>query len=180
MRSDRAWTVVRDYAARADVPAETRRSAIAILSGSNDSTNTAFLRGLYTRVGNDRTLKEAILMSSAFRRGAADPDWLLTIARDAGEDVRIREFAVTALSRNRTVETPQFVALYDSSDDKRVKLALVRVLSDRASSESVAVDKLISIARTESDADLRKTAVMGLPTNDPRARELLLAILRGT
>jgi TolA-binding protein len=180
MRSDRAWTVVRDYAARADVPAETRRSAIAILSGSNDSTNTAFLRGLYTRVGNDRTLKEAILMSSAFRRGAADPDWLLTIARDAGEDVRIREFAVTALSRNRTVETPQFVALYDSSDDKRVKLALVRVLSDRANSESVAVDKLISIARTESDADLRKTAVMGLPTNDPRARELLLAILRGT
>jgi TolA-binding protein len=180
MRSDRAWTVVRDYAARADVPAETRRSAIAILSGSNDSTNTAFLRGLYTRVGNDRTLKEAILMSSAFRRGAADPDWLLTIARDAGEDVRIREFAVTALSRNNDVETPQFVALYDGSDDKRVKLALVRVLSDRANSESVAVDKLISIARTESDADLRKTAVMGLPTNDPRARELLLAILRGT
>jgi hypothetical protein len=179
MRTDRAWSVVRDYAARSDLPPDTRRSAIAILSGSNDTTNTAFLRGLYGRVGDDRQLKEAILMSSAFRRGAVDPEWLFTIAQDANEEDRIREYAVMALSRNDGVGTPRFVTLYDRSEDKRIKLALLRVLSDRAESETVAVDKLISIARTEVDTDLRKTAVLGLPANDPRARELLLEILRG-
>jgi hypothetical protein len=179
MRTDRAWSVVRDYAVRSDLPSETRRSAIAILSGSNDTTNTAFLRGLYSRVGNDRELKEAILMSSAFRRGAADPEWLFAIAADDAEDDRIREYAVMALSRNSEVGTPRFVELYDRSEDKRIKLSLLRVLARRAESETVAVDKLISIARTEGDTDLRKTAVLGLPANDPRARELLLEILRG-
>jgi hypothetical protein len=179
MRTDLAWSVVRDYAARSDLPPDTRRSAIAILSGSNDTTNTAFLRSLYGRVGDDRQLKEAILMSSAFRRGAVDPEWLFTIAQDANEEDRIREYAVMALSRSDAVGTPRFVTLYDRSEDKRIKLALLRVLADRAETETVAVDKLISIARTEVDTDLRKTAVLGLPANDPRARELLLEILRG-
>lgn len=179
MRTESAWAIIRDFAGRTDIPTDTRRAAIAMLSGSNDSTNAAFLRSLYGRVGQDRSLKEAILMSSAFRRAGSDPEWLLAIAEDAGEDQRIREFAVTALSRNSDVGTQQFIELYDRMDEKRVKLSILRVLADRADSESAAVDKLISIARTESDADLRKSAVLGLPANDPRARELLLEILRG-
>ncbi len=57
-------------------------------------------------------------------------------------------------------------ALYDRHVD--------RVYTDRA-----ATDKLLAIGRTESDLQLRKQAVLALShSDDPRARELLMEILR--
>jgi len=179
MHNERAWTALREYAGRADLDNDTRRAAVAILGQSNDSTNRAFLRSLYARGGNDRELKEAILMSSAFRRGNSDPDWLLSIARNGNEEVRIREYAITMLSRNGDVTAAQFADLYDRAGEKRLKLAVLRVLGGRARTESEATDKLIAIARSETDMDFRRQAVLSLPSDDPRARDLLLEILRG-
>jgi HEAT repeats len=179
MRNDRAWQVIRNYAAASTNSVEARRRAIGAIGQSSDSANTAFLRDLYGRVGNERQLKEAILMSSAFRRTGMDADWLFRVAQDNAEDARLREYAVSALGRRRDVPIDRFVTLYDRSTDKRVRNATVNVLVDRSKTESVASDKLIDIARNETDADLRKKAIMGLAaSNDPRARELLIEILR--
>jgi TolA-binding protein len=179
MRTDAAWRIIRDYAAQSTNSVESRRRAIAALGQSNDSTNTAFLRDLYGRVGDERQLKEAILMSSAFRRTGMPPDWLFAVAQNDSEDSRLREYAISALGRRRDVGVERFVALYDRATDKRVRSATLVVLSDRARNDSAATDKLIAIARNETDPDLRKRAVMGLAaSNDPRARELLIEILR--
>jgi hypothetical protein len=179
MRTERAWAAIRDYAANPANSVESRRRAIGALGQSNDSTSTRFLRDLYTRVGNERQLKEAILLSSAFRRSGMDPDWLYAIAQNDGEDARLREYAVTTLGRRRDVSVDRIVNLYDRNTEKRVKSAAVSVLVDRSKTETSAADKLIDIARNESDPDIRKRAIMGLASsNDPRARELLIEILR--
>jgi TolA-binding protein len=179
MRTDAAWRIIRDYAALSTNSVETRRRAIAALGQSNDSTNTAFLRDLYGRVGNERQLKEAILMSSAFRRTGMDQGWLFAVAQNDSEDARLREYAISALGRRRDIGVDRFVELYDRATDKRVRSATLMVLADRAKNDSAAADKLIAIARNETDPDLRKRAVMGLAaSNDPRARELLIEILR--
>jgi HEAT repeat protein len=179
MRTDAAWRLIRDFAVRPENSVESRRRAIAALGQSNDSTNTAFLRDLYAGVGNERQLKEAILMSSAFRRTGMDVDWLFAVAQNDSEDARLREFAISALGRRRDVGVDRFVALYDRATERRVRGAALGVLSDRARNDSAAADKLIVIARNEQDPDLRKRAIMGLAaSNDPRARELLIEILR--
>jgi len=179
MRTESAWRLIRDYAARSDNSIESRRRAIAALGQSNDSTNTAFLRDLYSRVGNERQLKEAILMSSAFRRTGMDVDWLMAVAQNDSEEARLREYAISTLGRRRDVGVDRFAGLYDRATDKRVRSAALNVLGDRARNDSAAADKLIAIARNETDPDLRKRAVMGLAaSNDPRARELLIEILR--
>jgi hypothetical protein len=179
MRNERAWRAIRDYAARADLRVETRRRAIARLSQSNDSVNASFLRDLYGRVGNERELKEAILMSSAGRRGTLDATWLTNIAQNDAEDLRLREYALNLVSRSRSVPADRVVSLYDRLTEKRLKMVAVRALSERARNDAVATEKLIAIARTETDLDLRKSAVTALASvNDPRARELLMEILR--
>jgi hypothetical protein len=179
MRNERAWRAIRDYAARPDLRVETRRRAIARLSQSNDSVNASFLRDLYGRVGNERELKEAILMSSAGRRGTLDADWLVGIAQNDAEDLRLREYALNLVSRSRSVPADRVVSLYDRLTEKRLRMVAVRALSERARNDAVATEKLIAIARTETDMDLRKSAVTALASvNDPRARELLMEILR--
>jgi hypothetical protein len=179
MRNERAWRAIRDYAARTDLGVEPRRRAIIQLAQSRDSTNATFLRDLYGRVGNERELKEAIIMSSAGRRSAPDANWLMGIALNEGEDVRLREYALNLVSRSTSVPTDRFSSLYDRATERRLKSAALRALSERARSDAVATEKIIAIARNETDIELRKVAVTALVTvNDPRARELLMEILR--
>jgi hypothetical protein len=118
-------------------------------------------------------------MSSAGRRGTLDADWLVGIAQNDAEDLRLREYALNLVSRSRSVPADRVVSLYDRLTEKRLRMVAVRALSERARNDAVATEKLIAIARTETDMDLRKSAVTALASvNDPRARELLMEILR--
>jgi len=178
-RNERAWRAIRDYAMRSDISMDDRRAAIVALGSTADSSNVAYLRELYGRVG-ERQLREAILMSTALRRSSADADWLITIALNEGEETRLREIAISRIRSNREITLERWITIYDRVTEKRVKQSALDVIASRARTEPDAVEKLISVARTEPDIDLRKKAVLSLAdpdVNDPRARDLLIEII---
>jgi hypothetical protein len=176
-RNERAWRAIRDYAMRSDVSMDDRRSAIVALGSTADSTNVAYLRELYGRVG-ERQLREAILMSTALRRSSADADWLMTVVLSDTEDPRVREIALSRLRSNREITLDRWISIYDRVSEKRVKQAALDVIASRARNDPAAVEKLISVARTEQDIDLQKKALLSLTdVNDPRARELMIEII---
>jgi HEAT repeat protein len=176
-RNERAWRVIRDYASRADLPVDARRAAIGALGSTADSTNAAYLRELYSRV-NERELREAILMSSAFRRGGGDAGWLMAIASNENVDVRLREYALTMLGRRSEMPVDRLATLYDRTAEKRIKQTVLGMLGDRARNEPAAIEKLVAVARNDTDAELRKRALYALAdSNDPRARELMIELV---
>jgi hypothetical protein len=67
-------------------------------------------------------------------------------------------------------------AMYGQVRDPEMKEQLIFVYSQR--DESAAVDKMLEIARTETDPKLRKTVMFWLSqSEDPRVADFLLEII---
>ena len=67
-------------------------------------------------------------------------------------------------------------ATYDGTSNEEIKEQLIFVFSQRH--ESDAVEKLIDIAKRDSNPEMRKKAVFWLgQSQDPRARQVLLDII---
>ena len=72
--------------------------------------------------------------------------------------------------------TAELVRLYDSARDPQMKEALMNLYA--RSGDKAAVDKLISIARTEEDRAMRRRAIARLSkSDDPRVKQLLAEIV---
>jgi HEAT repeat protein len=66
--------------------------------------------------------------------------------------------------------------MYDVADARPLREQLVRLYAQRAEPE--ATDKLLDIARTGTDPDMRRLAISALSRkNDPRTKKLLLEII---
>ena len=76
-------------------------------------------------------------------------------------------------------QTEELIQLYDGGQDRRMKEAIIEALNrigDRA-----AIDKLLSIARTETDPHVRRSAINRLSkSGDPRVAELLKEMVEKT
>ena len=176
-RSDRLARVLRELAARSDVPAAIRRDAILGLARRQDAETRNALRQLY-RQTDERRVREAILAVAA-TGDAESTDWLLGIASDPQESEAMRRAALMRVAATTDIPVERFSTLYDRFTDVAMKAAVIETLSARARSDRAATDKLLAIARTETDTALRKQAILALShSDDPRARELLLEILR--
>jgi len=67
-------------------------------------------------------------------------------------------------------------SLYNTMDEREMREQLIFVYSQRE--EPAAVDKLLEIARRDSDAELRKKALFWLgQSDDPRAAKALQDII---
>ncbi|MGI8548939.1 MAG: HEAT repeat domain-containing protein [Gemmatimonadaceae bacterium] len=115
------------------------------------------------------------MLEAIARRGTAgDAQWLLAIARDANQPVETRRRALDLAARGGMTST-QMLALYDGVNDPTLKESLIRLYAQ--SGDRAAVEKLISIARTDSSYTLRRRAISSLSrTDDPRARQALVEI----
>ena len=72
--------------------------------------------------------------------------------------------------------TADLTALYDRTRDREMKEQLIFVYSQRKDAQ--AVDKLMDIARRETDSELRKKAVFWLgQSRDPRAAQFLVGLI---
>jgi HEAT repeat protein len=66
--------------------------------------------------------------------------------------------------------------MYDVAGDRPLREQLISLYSQRAEPE--ATDKLLDIARTGTDPDLRRYAISALSRkNDPRTKKLLVEII---
>ncbi|MEO7041990.1 MAG: HEAT repeat domain-containing protein [Gemmatimonadaceae bacterium] len=170
----RARTFLRKELANTELPDAMLVETIRALAGPQATgADISLLRSTFASTSSAKA-REAILETMAQRGTSTDTQWLLGVARNANETPEIRRRAIQLASRG-TAGSTQLLELYDTMDDATLKSTLIEIYAqtkDRAS-----VDKLISIAKTDSDYALRRRAIASLArTDDPRAKTALQEI----
>jgi HEAT repeat protein len=175
-RSDEAGEILMRFVQRNDISTELRKQAIQWLGRRRDAA--PFLRDHYQGL-SDVELKEQILMGLSQGRDEdnANAEFLLGIAGDESEDMKLRSRALFWLGRMRGIEQDIY-ALYDQVSETELKGQLISVYGQRGRRDSLAVDKLIEIVRNETDQERQSQAIFWLgQTGSTRAAEVLREII---
>jgi HEAT repeat protein len=166
----RARQALRAAVQRKDLGEEARVAAIRGLAQENATSKDAeFLRAQFPTLG-ERS-REAVINALAEMGGSENARWLVSIARDEQQPVSIRRRALTSAQRAGT-PVVDLVALYDTLREQELKEATLSVLAQ--SGTRAATDKLLTIARSDPNYQLRRRAVSQLSrSDDPRVRDAL-------
>jgi len=167
----RARDYLRSAVRRSDLPDETLARAIRGLGTEYaTSQDASLLRDIYSRVPGEKS-REAVLQSVAEMGGAENSRWLMALARDENQTIQTRRRALQFASR-AGVPIGDLVRLYDTTTDPNMKEALISLYVQNG--ERVAVDKLMSIAKTEENTTLRRRTISQLSrSEDPRVKDFL-------
>lgn len=137
-------------------------------------SDAAFLRAVYGKA-QSRSLKLAIVETLARGGGDGADQWLMGIARDPSEDARFRSVALSRLRRS-DIAIADLAKLYDTFTERELRATMVTILGSRPEPE--ATDKLLDIARHDTDPSIRRLAISALARkNDPRTTKLLLELV---
>jgi len=167
----RARDYLRSAVRRSDLPDETLARAIRGLGTEYaTSQDAALLRDIYGRVAGERA-REAVLQSVAEMGGSENSRWLMSLARDENQTINTRRRALQYASR-AGVPIADLVRLYDTTTDPNMKEALIGLYVQNG--ERAAVDKLMSIAKSEENSTLRRRTISQLSrSEDPRVKDFL-------
>ena len=169
----RASAAIREFAERSDVASELREQAIFWIGQQNRPENARYLQTLYARV--NQQLKEKIIFSLSQMNSAENNRWIMNIALDENEGIEARKQALFWAGQSGG-NVADLVTLYGRMQNREMKEQLIFVYSQR--NERAAVDKLLDIARNDSDREMRKKALFWLSqSNDPRVADLLQEII---
>jgi HEAT repeat protein len=173
----RAQAAVRALIERRDVAERIRLSAINALTGK-ENLSLEYWRTLYTRVESDQ-LRVAII--SAIGRINTDEAhaFLLSIARNPQESSDARRAAISRIQQ--TAPISELYKLLETADSRSQRHSIVSAISSRKEPE--ATDRLIDIAKTSTDPDIRNAALraltQGTRKNDPKVMKALAEIISG-
>jgi HEAT repeat protein len=171
----RARAFLRTAIQRTDLSDDVMAQVIQSL-GREYSTaqDAALLRAAYPRVSGERS-RRAIVQSVAEVGGTENVRWLMSIARsDSSNDSRRREALDAAVRAG--VSSTELVSLYDATTDQRLKETVISQLAKIG--DDASVNKLISIAKTETNYNLRRSTINRLSNSeDPRVRQALKDII---
>ena len=174
IHSPRAMQALRDFAGREEAPEDAREKAVFWLGQAHDPDNATFLRQLYGKLSNE-DLKEKIIFSLSQMRSAENTRWLMDLALNQQEGIDLRKKALFWAGQTGA-DIGDLVQLYDRTSDQEMREQLIFVYSQRH--EGPALDKMIDIARHETNRELRKKAIFWLgQSRDPRAAQALLEII---
>jgi HEAT repeat protein len=136
--------------------------------------DAALLRSVYPRLRSDKS-RDAVLAAVADVGGSENVKWLTQVAKDESETTARRRKALENASR-AGAPIAELVSLYDSVSNQQMKDALVNLYG--RSGEPAAIDKLISIARDETNVSVRRRAISRLSrSDDPRVKEALKELI---
>ena len=173
--SPEASKAIRDYAERPGAPVEARGKAIFWLSQQHDGANAAYLRALYGRLTDD-DLKDKTIFAISQLGGADNTNWLVDLAANKQESVEMRKKALFWAGQSNEVSLDRLTGLYDRMDDRDMKVQMIFVYSQRH--EGAALDKLIDIAKHDTDPELRKKAIFWIgQSHDPKAAQYLQEVI---
>lgn len=110
-------------------------------------------------------------------------DWLLPVVADSSHSERVRARAAQAWLKQRPLDLARYDKVYETLETAAMRDQLFYALFEWTRSGTVhrdaAVDKMIDLARKETDPEVRKRAVYWLGrTGSERAAEFLMEILR--
>ncbi|GMR23418.1 MAG: hypothetical protein BMS9Abin37_1845 [Acidobacteriota bacterium] len=146
---------------------ELRMSAIRLLGvqGANDE--------LWTLYGeeNSEEIRKGILHGLFI---AGDVERIGAVARDTVVSDELRSAAIHNLGNSGNASRPLLMEIYESDTSEELKRLVLHSLFVQS-----AAGELVTIARAERDADLKKQAVHWLSLMDtPEAKEFMMEILR--
>jgi HEAT repeat protein len=172
--SPRAQQALRTYAERPEIPEAIREKAIFWLGQQATPENAAFLRSLYGRLKSEE-LKKKVFFSLSQMGGQENARWLIGIAGDASQPLEMRKQALFWAGQ-AGVSIDALAQLYDKVNDKQMREQLIFVYSQR--DEPAALDRLIKIAKSDPQPELRKRALFWLgQSDDPKAVQAIQDII---
>jgi HEAT repeat protein len=171
----RARTYLRTAVQRDDLNDDMRVAAIRGIGRDYATSQDAeFLRSLYAKLPSEKT-KDAVLSSLGEMGGTANAKWLMSIASNNDESLRLRRRAVQLTDRAGT-PIGEVAQLYDRVEDPQMKDAIISALSQNGTKG--ATDKLLAIAKTDQNYTMRRRAVNALGrSEDPRVKDALKDIV---
>ena len=178
--SDASRRAIRAIIERNDAAERVRYEAIRSLAREKDGRQVSaeelnYLRTLYSRMPTTR-LKEGVLSAVSRVAAAENEQFLLGIARNVNEPAQLRAAALQRLGRMQTVKIEDIAKLYDVADSRGMREQILSALSQR--SEPEAIDKMMDIARRDTDPRIRSYAFSLLGrSNNERAKQLLREII---
>ena len=130
--------------------------------------DATWLRSIYPKIDNTR-IKARIVSAVARIGGEQNEQWLISLAKNEDESIDVRQNALRYVAR--TVDIASLGKFYDGVSARPLREEIVNALADRKEPE--ATDKLIEIARSGTDPQVRRTAISTLTRkgNDPRTDE---------
>lgn len=171
VRAGRGSQILRDYAQRDDAPEHLREQAIFWLGQRRGDDNAKFLRDLFPKV-KAQALQEKIIFALS-QNGGDNTDFLVSVASNKANSMEMRKNALFWAGQSRQVDVARLAAIYDKGDEVELREQVIFVLSQR-SRDAAAVDKLIEIAKTDKNRDLRQKAIFWLgQSRDPKAIKAL-------
>jgi HEAT repeat protein len=176
-RTERSGEILRDYVKRTDVSVESRGEAIFWLGQTRSAENSAFIRDVFPTLDTNE-LREKAIFSLSQNRSPENARFLLGLAKDRRYSAELRKSALFWASQQGIASVADLGSIYDTSaDDKELRNQVIFSLSQRRN-DTAAVDKLLDIARRETDPDLRKQAIFWLgQSRDPRVPALIEEII---
>ncbi|HWE41119.1 MAG TPA: HEAT repeat domain-containing protein [Gemmatimonadaceae bacterium] len=172
----RGTEILRAYA-QSNAPEELRAKAVFWLGQSSrrSSDNTAFLQSLFDKTSSEE-IQNAVIQAMSQAPGEEGARWMLGVVQNTKQPVETRKKALFWAGQRRGIDINTLLALYPKLDDQELKEHFIFVLSERR--EAAATDKLIEIAKSDKDVEMRKKALFWLAQkNDPRAKQLLMEII---
>jgi HEAT repeat protein len=172
----RGVQVLREFAL-SDAPEELRAKAVFWLGQSSrrSADNTAFLKSVFDKTDSEE-IQNAVIQAMSEAPGDEGTRWMLSVVENPKQPVEVRKKALFWAGQRHSLDVATLIPLYDRLDDDELKEHFIFVLSERR--ESAATDKLIAIARSDKNTEMRKKALFWLAQkNDPRAKQLLMEII---
>jgi len=173
--SPEASRALRTHLERPGVSDDIKENIIFWLGQERSGENAQYLKDFYAKTTSE-SLKEKVLFSVSQMGLEENARWLIGIAQNAREPIDIRKNALFWAGQMEEVSFASLAAMYGQVQDREMKEQLIFVYSQREGSE--AVDKMLEIARTETDPNLRKTAIFWLSqSRDPRVADFLMEMI---
>jgi HEAT repeat protein len=174
-RRDLARQALQRAAQDEKLPEEVRGDAIFWL-GQNGIADLEFFKTLFKSTKSTE-LRSKILNGVATGRSPGASAWLLDIARDKTFDIETRKNAVFWASQRREMDLNVLNTLYDQSKgEDEMQEHILFIYSQRR--EPAATDKLMAIARSDPNTEMRKKALFWLgQKNDPRVKAFILELI---
>jgi HEAT repeat protein len=172
--SPRARQSIRAIVERTDLSENLRAAALESVDAEHTSDNGAYIRSIYPRLDTPR-LKAAAIRAIASIGGSDNDQMLLSVVRNPNETADMRATALRYAGRS-TLSITDLTRMYDVAGDRPLREQLIRLYAQRPDPQ--ATDKLLEIARSGTDPDMRRLAISALSRkNDPRTKKLLLEII---
>lgn len=171
----RARQYLRAAVRRTDLPDDVLVVALRSL-GQQYATaqDAALLREVYPALKSERA-RDAVFSALAEMGGSANVKWLLALAQNGGETLSLRRRAAEAANRAGAPIT-DMIKLYDTTTDPGLKQSLIGIYLRNG--ERTAIDKLISIVKSEDNLSVRRSAINQLSrSDDPRIKQVLQDIV---